>query len=206
MYERGMYERGMYEHGAQERGVVLDRRPGERRRIGRRRPSGPRPVRPAVNAVPLRPAEAERPQAPSGARQVSLPVPGVRTLAQAPRAVPRGPVLFGPVLFGPVLFGRVRRVLAGLAVTVAAAAVVVGLGVLADSAAAVRAAERSVSAPQGTVVVTVRDEHSAWDVARRIAPGASGPEVATLAERIVTENSLGSVPLHPGQVLRVTAD
>jgi hypothetical protein len=201
MYERGMYERGMYEHGAQERGVVLDRRPGERRRIGRRRASGPRPVRPAVNAVPLRPAEAERPQAPSGARQVPLPVPGVRTLAQAPRAVPRG-----PVLFGPVLFGRVRRVLAGLAVTVAAAAVVVGLGVLADSAAAVRAAERSVSAPQGTVVVTVRDERSAWDVARRIAPGASGPEVATLAERIVTENSLGSVPLHPGQVLRVTAD
>jgi hypothetical protein len=77
--------------------------------------------------------------------------------------------------------------------------------VLADSAAAVRAAEESVAAPPGTVVLTVRDERSPWEVARRIAPGAQGPELASIAERIVTENSLGSVPLHPGQVLRVTS-
>jgi hypothetical protein len=197
-----MYERGMYGRGVQDQGVVgqpvLDRRTGERRR---RRASGPRPVRPAVSAVAVRPAEAERPQAQSGVRRasvslpVSLPVPGVRTLARRPIAVPRG----------AVLLGRARRVLAALAVAVAAAAVVVGLGVLADSATAVRAAERSVSAPHGTVVVTVRGEHTAWEVARRIAPGASGPEVAALAERIVTENSLGSVPLRPGQVLSVTS-
>jgi hypothetical protein len=99
----------------------------------------------------------------------------------------------------------VRRTLAGLAATVVAAAVVVGLGVLADSAAAVRAAEESVRAPQGTVVVTVRAERTPWEVARRLVPRAPGPEVATLAERIVTDNSLGSVPLHPGQVLRVTS-
>jgi hypothetical protein len=197
-----MYERGMYGRDVQDQGVVgqpvLDRRTGERRR---RRASGPRPVRPAVSAVAVRPAEAERPQAPSGVRRASVslpaspPVPGVRTLARRSIAVPRG----------AVLLGRVRRVLAALAVTVAAAAVVVGLGVLADSATAVRAAERSVSAPHGTVVVTVRGEHTAWEVARRIAPGASGPEVAALAERIVTENSLGSVPLRPGQVLSVTS-
>jgi hypothetical protein len=104
-----------------------------------------------------------------------------------------------------VSLDRVRRVLAGIAVTVAAAASVVVLGVLADSAAAVRAAEESVRAPQNTVVVTVGAERSPWEVARRIAPGASGQEVAALAERIVTDNSLGSVPLHPGQVLRVTS-
>jgi hypothetical protein len=55
------------------------------------------------------------------------------------------------------------------------------------------------------VVLTVRDERSPWEVARRIAPGAQGSELASIAERIVTENSLGSVPLHPGQVLRVTS-
>jgi hypothetical protein len=186
----------MYERGVQEQGVIAqqvrDRRAGERRR---RRASGPRPVRPAVGAVAVRPAEAERPQAPSGGRRVPLPVPGVRTLARRPLAVPRG----------MVSLDRVRRVLAGIAVTVVAAAAVVVLGVLADSTAAVRAAEESVRAPQGTVVVTVGAERTPWEVARRIAPGASGPELATLAERIVTDNSLGSVPLHPGQVLRVTS-
>jgi hypothetical protein len=104
-----------------------------------------------------------------------------------------------------VVIARVRRALAVLAVTVAAAAVVVGLGVLAESAAAVRVAEESVGAPQSTVVVTVRHERTPWEVARRLAPAASGPELATLAERIVTDNSLGPAPLHPGQVLRVTS-
>jgi hypothetical protein len=186
----------MYERGVQELGVIVqpvrDRRAGERRR---RRASRPQPVRPAVSAFVVRPAEAERPRVPSGGRRVPLPVPGVRTLARRPLAVPRG----------MVSLDRVRRVFAGIAVTIAAAAAVVALGVLADSAAAVRAAEESVRAPQGTVVVTVGAERTPWEIARRIAPGASGPEVATLAERIVTDNSLGSVPLHPGQVLRVTS-
>jgi hypothetical protein len=96
-------------------------------------------------------------------------------------------------------------VLAGLAVTVVAGAVMVGLGVLAESAAAVRAGEEAVRAPQGPIVVTVGVERTPWDVAQRLAPGASGPELADLAEQIVTDNSLGSVPLHPGQVLRVTS-
>jgi hypothetical protein len=194
-----MYERGMHERGVQEQGVavrpVRDRRAGDqRRRVLRRRASGPRPVRPAVNAVAVRPAEVERPQVPSGVRRVPLPVPDVRTLARRPLAVPRG----------AVLLAQVRRVLAGLAVTVAAGAVVVALGVLADSTAAVRAGEEAVRAPQGPIVVTVGVERTPWDVAHRLAPGASGPELADLAEQIVTDNSLGSVPLHPGQVLRVT--
>ncbi len=43
-----------------------------------------------------------------------------------------------------------------------------------------------------------------WEVAERVAPASSGPELAAVAERIVTDNSLTSVRLHPGQVLRVT--
>jgi hypothetical protein len=186
-----MYERGMYEQGVAVR-PARDRRAGERR-VPRRRASGPRPVRPAVNAVVVRPAEAERPQVPAGARRVPLSVPGVRMLARRPLAVAGG----------AAWLARARRALAGLAVTVAAAAVVVVLGVLADDAAAVRAAE---GAPGGSVVVTVGAERTPWDVAQRLAPGASGPELADLAERIVTDNSLGSVPLHPGQVLTVTLD
>lgn len=184
-----MYERGTYEQGVALR-PARDRRAGERR-VLRRRASGPRPVRPPVNAVAVRPAEAERPQAPSGARRVPPSVPGARTLARRPLAVPAGVVV------------RLRRALAGLAVTVAAAAVVVVLGVLADDAAAVRAAE---GAPGDPVVVTVGAERTPWEVAQRLAPGASGPELADLAEQIVTDNSLGPVPLHPGQVLRVTGD
>jgi len=186
----------MYERGVQEQGLatqpVRDRRAGERRR---RPASGPRPVRPAVSAVAVRPAEAERPHVPPGGRRVPLPVPGVRTLVRRPLVAPQA----------ALLLARLRRVFAGIAVTVVAAAAVVVLGVLADSASAVRAAEESVRAPQGTVVVTVGAERTPWEVAQRLAPGASGPELADLAERIVTDNSLGSVPLHPGQVLRVTS-
>jgi hypothetical protein len=99
---------------------------------------------------------------------------------------------------------RVRGGLAGVGVFLAAAAFVVVLGVLADSSSAVRVGEDAVRAPQGTVVVTVDAERTAWDVAERLAPEASGPELAAVAEQIVTDNSLGSVPLRPGQVLRVT--
>jgi hypothetical protein len=183
----------MHEHGVSGR-PVQDRRAGERRQAPRRRASGPRPVRPAVNAVPVRPAEVERPQASrSEARRVPLPVAGMRILARRPLIAPQGAL------------ARVRRMLAGLVVTVVAGAIVVGLGLLADAAAVTRAGEQAGRAPQGLVVVTVGAERSPWDVARRVAPGASGPELAALAERIVTDNSLGSVPLHPGQVLRVTS-
>jgi hypothetical protein len=184
----------MHEHGVNGQ-PVQDRRVGERRQAPRRRASGPRPVRPVVNAVTVRPAEVERPQASrSRARRVPLPVAGMRTLARRPLAAPHG----------AVVLARVQRVLAGLVVTVVAGALVVGLGLLADAAAVTRAGEAG-RAPQAPVVVTVGAERSPWDVARRVAPGASGPELAAIAERIVTDNSLGSVPLHPGQVLRVTS-
>jgi hypothetical protein len=126
----------------------------------------------------------------------------------------------------------VRRAVVGLAVTVVAAAVVVGLGQVAEMVAAVRAVESGgpagtpagsvVPAPLdrsnawpgampiaqrvegGTVTITVAAERTVWEVARAVAPGASGSELAALVERIVTDNSLGSVRLHPGQVLRVT--
>lgn len=183
----------MHEHGVSGR-PVQDRRTGTRQVPGRRA-SGPRPVRPAVSAVGVRPAEVERPQVRSGVGRVSLPVPGMRTLARRSRAV-------SPA---PAALARARRVLAGVVLTIAAGALVVGLGLVADAAAATRAGEEAVRAPQGSITVTVGTERSPWDVARRVAPGASGPEQAALAERIVTDNSLGSVPLHPGQVLRVTS-
>jgi hypothetical protein len=121
-----------------------------------------------------------------------------------------------------------RRAVVGLAVTVVAAAVVVGLGQVAETVAAVRAVESGgpagslVPAPLdrsnawpgampiaqrvegGTVTITVAAERTVWEVARAVAPGASGSELAALVERIVTDNSLGSARLHPGQVLRVT--
>jgi hypothetical protein len=178
----------MHEHGVSGR-PVQDRRALDRRKAPGRRASGPRPVRPAVSTVAVRPAEAERPQVPR-ARRLPLPLPGTRLLARRPLAGSQA---------------RVRRVLAGLAATVVAGAVVVGLGLLADAAAAGRAAEEASPAPRGPIVVTVDVERTPWDVARRVAPGASGPELAALAERIVTDNSLGPVPLRPGQVLRVTS-
>jgi hypothetical protein len=188
----------MYERSGQERGTAVQA-VRERRVLPRRRRSanGPRPVRPLVSAVAVRPAEAERPQVPSGGRRVPLPLPGVRTLVRRPLPVPLH------VPRGRAPFERLRRALAGLAVAAAAAAVVVSLGVLASSAAAVRVAEEAVRSPQ-SVVVTVGAERTPWEVAQRLAPGAPGPEVAALAERIVTDNSLGSVPLRPGQVLRVS--
>ena len=183
----------MHEHGVSGR-PVQDRQAGARQ-APRRRASGPRPVRPAAGAVAVRPAEVERPQVSRpGARRVPLSMPGMRTLVRRPVAVSRA----------DAALARARRIVAGLAVTVVAGAVVVALGLLVDAAAAARAGEEGAHAPQIPVIVTVDAERTPWDVARRVAPGASGPELAALAERIVTDNSLGPVPLHPGQVLRVT--
>src|SRR5690606_26816911 len=149
----------MYERSGQERGTAVQA-VRERRVLPRRRRSanGPRPVRPLVSAVAVRPAEAERPQVPSGGRRVPLPLPGVRTLVRRPLPVPLH------VPRGRAPFERLRRALAGLAVAAAAAAVVVSLGVLASSAAAVRVAEEAVRSPQ-SVVVTVGAERTPWEVA-----------------------------------------
>jgi hypothetical protein len=161
------------------------------RRAVRRRGGGPRPVRPGVSAVAVRPAEVERPVMVASSRVAVRP--------NGPRLLARRPAPSTPVR-------STRRVVAGLVVTVAAAAVVVGLGQLAEVAAAARAAAvpAATAAPAGVVTVTVTGERTVWEVARAVAPGASGPEQAALVERIVTDNSLTSVRLQPGQVLRVT--
>jgi hypothetical protein len=106
--------------------------------------------------------------------------------------------------------------LAGLALVLVAAAVVVGLGRIADVAAQSRAAEAPTvsEADQvgqftvgrvgvGEVTVTVTTEATVWDVADRVAPGASGPERAALVDRIVAANALTSLRVAPGTVLRV---
>jgi len=111
-----------------------------------------------------------------------------------------------------------------------AAAVVVGLGRIADVAAQSRAAEApavgqvgvaGVDAGEvtvarvdagevtvgrvdaGEVTVTVTTATTVWDVADRVAPGASGPERAALVDRIVAANALTSMRVAPGMVLRV---
>jgi len=123
----------MHEHEVSGR-PVQGRRAGERRQSPpRRRTSGPRPVRPAVPAVAVRPAEPERPRLrrSGAAGRAALRVPGTRLLA-------RRPLVVAPPVRARE---RVRRFLAGAAVTALAAAVVVGLGLLADGAAASRAGE-----------------------------------------------------------------
>jgi hypothetical protein len=96
-----------------------------------------------------------------------------------------------------------RRALAGAGLTVVAAAVVVGLGQLGGVVAQSRAHVDGAPAVPVATTVTVGPEVTVWEVARGVAPSASEPQLAALTERIVTTNSLTSVQLHPGQVLRV---
>jgi hypothetical protein len=170
-------------------------RTGGRRRAGgyaghgrRRRSRGPWPVRPVVVPVVVRPAALPRPA-----------WPAVQLLSSGPRLMARRVRTGGAGL--PLRF-RVRRALAAAGLTVVAAAVVVGLGQLGGVVAQSRA---DVGGPARAVAttVTVGPEATVWEVARGVAPAASGAQVAALTERIVTANSLTSVQLHPGQVLRV---
>jgi hypothetical protein len=124
----------------------------------RRRPSGPRPVRPGVAPVAVRPARLERPPVTAG------PVSSGQRLLVRRR----------PVRSGVALRVRLRRVLAGVAVGGAAAAVVVVLGLLASATA---------------------ESRSSRPAFRDAEP---------VAERIVTDTSLTSVPQTPGQVRSVT--
>ncbi|OLT14882.1 hypothetical protein BJF78_17190 [Pseudonocardia sp. CNS-139] len=153
----------------------------------RRRARGPRPVRPGVVPVGVRPAEAERPHVVRRARRAEPRPGGPRLLVRRRVAGPR----------------PVPRLLAWLGVAVAAAAVVVGLGVLSGVATQARVAAEPV--PPAVTAVTVGAEATVWEVAERVAPAAAGPELAAVAERIVTDNSLTTVRVHPGQVLRITA-
>mgnify|MGYP003781284561 CR=1 FL=1 len=166
---------------------------------GRTVPRGPRPVRPRVVAVGVRPVQPawptpalDRVPPARGWRASALGV-GQRVLARR-TAVARRP-------------GRPRGVLVTVGLMVATAVAVFGLGLLADVVSGARA-----EAPVGPAVtvsgtdatVTVTDEATVWEVAERVMPGASGAEVAAAAERIVTDNGLSSARVHPGQVLRVT--
>jgi hypothetical protein len=143
-----------------------------------------------VVAVAVRPAEAERPQLVRRARRAEPRRSGPRVLVRRPVAEP--------------LSRRGLRVLAGLAATAATAAVVLGLGLLAGAASEGRGGAGSGAPARPVATVTVEEEGTVWEVAERVAPASTGPELAAMAERIVTDNSLTTVRLHPGQVLRVT--
>jgi len=217
-----MRERVQYgEAGRQESGQGAGRRPGRwadrwvRRWNGRRPAPGPRPVRPAGALVMVRPLEAPRPVRDAaagpgteragmwGAGAWGAGAWGVRTRDDRSRAAGSGPRLLvrGSVgVHGRAWPGsRLRRVVAGIALVAASAAVVVALGLLARVAEPAPAVVR----PPAPVVVTAEPGETVWDVAARVAPGRPGAEVAAVAERIVADNALGSVRLEPGQVLRV---
>jgi hypothetical protein len=120
---------------------------------------------------------------------------GRQTAARGPRLLVRRPL---PTTAVPL--GRVRRAVVGLAVVLAAAAVVFGLGRVADAAAHTRVSAAPVAAE---VTITVDAPGTVWDVADGVAPGASGPERAAMVDRIVAANALASVTVRPGEVLRV---
>jgi len=165
-------------------------RVGGSTRHGRRRGSrGPRPVRPVAVPVVVRPATLPRPA-----------WPAVQLLSSGPRLLARRVRGSGA---GLPLRIRMRRALAGAGLTVVAAAVVVGLGQLGGVVAQSRADVDGGPAVPVATTVTVGPEATVWEVARGVAPSASEPQLAALTERIVTTNSLTSVQLHPGQVLRV---
>ncbi|HEY4419352.1 MAG TPA: hypothetical protein VGN22_07540 [Pseudonocardia sp.] len=170
-------------------------RAGDRGRVGgstghgRRRGSrGPRPVRPVAVPVVVRPAALPSPA-----------WPAVRLLSSGPRLLAR---VRGSGAGLPLRI-RMRRALAAAGLTVAAAAVVVGLGQLGGVVAQSRADGGGGPAVTVATTVTVGSEATVWEVAHGVAPTASEPQLAALTERIVTTNSLTSVQLHPGQVLRV---
>ena len=200
-----MRERVRYgEIGRRDIDAGRERRRGGRPAAWRLRPwsraAGPRPVRPGVVRVAVRPAEAPRPAGPGG-RPVAEAWwdarTGLRLLARRSGAAPaRCAARY-----------RVRRAVAAVALVAAAAAAVVVLGLLARLA---EPAPATVSAPAAAavvspapVVVTAESGETVWDVADRVAPGLSGPRRAALAERIAVDNDLASVRLRPGQVLRV---
>jgi hypothetical protein len=96
--------------------------------------------------------------------------------------------------------GRVRRIVAGFAVALVAGAVVFGLGWLADAASHARGPAAPVAAE---VTVTVDAPGTVWDIVDGVAPNATGPQRAAMVDRVVVVNSLATVRVWPGEVLRV---
>ena len=139
-----MRERVQYgEPGRRESGQGAGRRPGRwadrwvRRWDGRRPAPGPRPVRPAGALVMVRPMEAPRPARDAvagsgmeraGAWGATTWDDGARPAGPAPRLLVRGA---GSVRGRARPGSRLRRVVAGIALVAASAAVVVALGLLA---------------------------------------------------------------------------
>lgn len=190
-------------------------------------PASSRPVRALrgpVGPVPDGPAsDGPASDGPLSARPVAARAVSVRRVSalslSALSAPPRGAVRPGPVRSRPERIVerrrpvsgaparrpvsaaryRVRRAVAVVVVALGALAVVVGLGLIAD-AAGVAAANSTV--PAGTRIIVTGPSETAWDVARRVAPGA---DAAAVVERIVADNGLGSVALEPGRTLRVPA-
>jgi hypothetical protein len=163
-------------------------------RVRRRRTGGPRPVRPQAAVAPVRPAQAERPQA--GSPRPVVGSPG------APRTLVRRP---HPMRTAPVA-APARRWLGGVAVVVLAAAVVFGWGQLLAARSAQAPGPTSAPAASGPPAgawLTVDAETTVWDVARGLEPAADGHRLSAVAERIARDNALTSVELRPGQVLRV---
>jgi hypothetical protein len=208
---------------------IDDPRPGEQQqqpwiRRPRRGASGPRPVRPPVPPGSPRPESGPRPVlAGIVASEAGSGIPGRapwglavgsaatgRACGRAADGVPltrrmavvREPRLLvhSPILSAPQAAGRVRRVVAGFAVALVAAAVVFGLGRLADAASHARVPAASAVAE---VTVTVDAPGTVWDVVDGVAPSATGPQRAEMVDRVVVVNSLTSVRVWPGEVLRV---
>lgn len=115
---------------------------------------------------------------------------------------PRGPRLLIRSSFpaSPQQAGGIRRIATGLAVVLLAAAVVFGLGRVADATAQARESSAPVVAE---VTVTVHTPGTVWDVVDAVAPGANGPQRAAMVDRVVAVNSLDSFQVRPGEVLRV---
>jgi hypothetical protein len=161
-------------------------------RVGPRSPRGPRPMRPIAVPTGVRPPGLSRP----------APVTVWRRESFAPRVLVREPVV--DMRRGGRY--RLRRVVAGLAVMAASATAVIALGLLAQIAGqSVESAADAPRAPASSILVTAQPGETVWEVAARVAPDRSGPEVAALAERIAGENALSSARLGSGQVLRVPA-